>query len=140
MALEDVQLPNGLTIKKGNKVAVDVTHMWNDQYYDDAQRFDGYRFARMRETPSEDYMARLVTTSRNHLGFGHGTHACPGRFFASNEVKITMCHLILKYDWKLPEGPQPQYTPHGLSYLMDPTMKLLIRRREEELDISALEC
>lgn len=138
MALEDVTLPNGLTVKKGKKIVVDQTHMWNDRYYADSKTFDGYRFLRMRETPGEDHVAHLVSTSPNHLGFGHGVHACPGRFFASNEVKIALCHLLLKYDWKLPDSPLPQPVAHGMAFSMNPAAKLLIRRRTEELDFSAL--
>lgn len=138
MALEDVTLPNGLTVKKGKKIVVDQTHMWNDRYYADSKTFDGYRFLRMRETPGEDHIAHLVSTSPKHLGFGHGVHACPGRFFASNEVKIALCHLLLKYDWKLPDSPVPQPVAHGMAFSMNPAAKLLIRRRTEELDFSAL--
>src|SRR5579871_6099626 len=35
---------------------------------------------------------------RNYLIFGLGKHACPGRFFAINEIKIALHHLLLKYD------------------------------------------
>lgn len=141
MALEDVTLPMGLTVKKGEKVVVGSTHMWRDEYYKDAANFDGYRFLRMRETPGEEHMAHLVSTAQNHLGFGHGIHACPGRFFASNEIKIALCHLLLKYDWKLPEGiKRPQAIAHGMMYISDPTAKLLIRRRREEIDLEGLEC
>lgn len=138
MALEDVVLPNGMTVKRGSKVAIDLTHMWSDQYYNNAKTFDGYRFLRLRETPDQDHMAHLVSTGQNHLGFGHGVHACPGRFFASNEVKIALCHLILKYDWKLPEGSVYDPVAHGMAYSLNPAAKLIMRRRTEELDLSAI--
>ncbi|KAM0543466.1 hypothetical protein ACHAPJ_012264 [Fusarium lateritium] len=140
IALEDVTLPNGMAIKKGKKVAVGATHMWTDDCYKDAKTFDPYRFARMRDTPGEEHMAHLVSTSQNHLGFGHGVHACPGRFFASNEIKIALCHMILKYDWKLEGSEKPPPTPNGMFYNSNPNAKLLIRRRKEELDFATLEC
>lgn len=139
MALEDVTLPNGLSIQKGTKIMVDQTHMWHSDYYPDAEKFDGYRFMRMRDTPGQDHMAHLVSTSQNHLGFGHGIHACPGRFFASNEIKIALCHLILKYDWKMPEDAQAKPTAYGMSYSGNPSTKLLVRRRKEEMDFASLE-
>ncbi|KAG5757035.1 hypothetical protein H9Q72_014432 [Fusarium xylarioides] len=139
IALEDTTLPNGMTFKKGKKLAVGVTHMWSDEYYKGAKTFDPYRFLRMRETPGEEHMAHLVSTSQNHLGFGHGVHACPGRFFASNEIKIALCHLLLKYDWKLTESAQPPPVPNGMFYNSNPTAKLLIRRRKGELDFSTLD-
>lgn len=42
----------------------------------------------MREQAETETEALLVTTSPNHLAFGHGKHACPGRFFAATEIKI----------------------------------------------------
>lgn len=32
---------------------------------------------------------------------GHGRHACPGRFFASVEIKIILIGLLQNYDIKL---------------------------------------
>lgn len=131
---------SGIHIKKGERIGVSITHQLDDDsMWKDATTFDPYRFVRMRGTPDKANTAHLVSTSPSHLGFGHGVHACPGRFFASNEVKIAMCHLILKYDWKLPEGPRPVPVTHGMSYLTNPNTQLLFRRRKEELDLSTLE-
>jgi cytochrome P450 len=113
--------------------------MWNPDYWEDAEKFDPYRFLRMRQTPGQDHRAHLVSTSYEHLGFGHGMHACPGRFFAANEVKIALAHILLKYDWKLPEGVVPKPVWYGMSYLPDQQAKLLFRRRDAELDIDALD-
>lgn len=114
--------------------------MQDSQYYDEPDKFDGYRFLRMRETPGKDKMVHLVSTSEQHIGFGHGQHSCPGRFFAANEIKIALCHLLLKYDWKLPEGHDPKILAIGMSLMLDPTAKLLIKRRKEEIDLDALSC
>jgi cytochrome P450 len=93
----------------------------------------------MRETPGEGHVAHLVSAGPNHLGFGHGVHACTGRFFVSSEVKIALCRLLLKYDRKLPDSPIPRSVAHGMAFSMNPAAKLLICRRTEELDFSALE-
>jgi cytochrome P450 len=39
-----------------------------------------------------------VTLGEAFLGFGFGKHACPGRFFALNEVKMFVAHMVLNYD------------------------------------------
>lgn len=144
-ALADVELSDGFVIKKGQRVLGEGTHMWNSEYWKDADKFDGYRFLRLREAAEGDRdedskTAHLVSTSSRHLGFGHGIHACPGRFFAANEIKIALCHILLKYDWKLPHGFQPKATTFGMSIIPDPATKFLIRRRKEELDLDSLEC
>ncbi|KAM0499443.1 hypothetical protein ACHAP8_005599 [Fusarium lateritium] len=134
-ALEDVTLSSGTTVKKGNKVVVTANHMWSDENYNDAKTFNPYRFI----PKDNEQMSYLVNTSPNHLGFGHGLHSCPGRWFASNEVKIALCHLLLKYDWKLVDDKRPEPVAFGMAYVANPEAKLLIRRRKEELDLSTLE-
>lgn len=114
--------------------------MHDSQYYDELEKSDGYWFLHMRETLGKDKMAHLVSTSEPHLGFGHGLHSCPGWFFAANEIKIALCHLLLNYDWKLPEGHDPSILAFGMSLIPDPSGKLLIRRRKEEIDLDALSC
>ncbi|KAF5656120.1 ent-kaurene oxidase [Fusarium circinatum] len=137
VATADVTLPNGDVLKKGDKIIGNMSHMWDSDTYDNALEFDPYRFVKMRQT-GDDKKAHLVSTSAEHLGFGHGVHACPGRFFAANEIKILLCHLLLKYEWKLPEGCTPRPSHSGFKLLGDYSTNLLVRRRTEELDIDSL--
>lgn len=137
MALADVKLSNGFVIKKGDRLLVDTIHMRTGEYFEDPDKFDPYRFVRWREEGHEN-IAHLVSTSEKHMGFGHGEHACPGRFFAANELKLALCHVILKYEWKLPEGHNPEDTVVGSGVVAPHDMRLLIRRREPELDMSTL--
>ncbi|EKJ72481.1 hypothetical protein FPSE_07362 [Fusarium pseudograminearum CS3096] len=141
MATADITLPNGDIIKKGTKVVCDTTHMWNPEFHENGDKFDGYRYLRMREASEQDKNAHphLVSPSVDHLGFGYGNHACPGRFFAANELKIALCHMLLKYDWKLADGVVPKGSAFGMMQTADTQAKLFIRRRKEELDIDAVE-
>ncbi|KAJ0108738.1 cytochrome p450 [Diaporthe amygdali] len=137
-ALADVKLSNGFVIRKGQKIIVDTTNMWDSSSYEDPAKFDPYRFMRWRDEPEKENFAHLVSTSTLHMGFGHGEHACPGRFFAANEVKIALAHLLMKYDWKLPEGHDPQDVNVGSGIVVNPGLRLLVRRRREELDLDSL--
>lgn len=137
-ALSDVKLSNDFVIRKGQKIIVDTTNMWSSSFYEDPARFDPYRFMRWRDDPEKENIAHLVSTSTLHLGFGHGAHACPGRFFAANEVKIALAHLLMKYDWRLPEGHDPQDINVGSGVVVNPELRLLVRRRQEELDLDSL--
>ena len=40
----------------------------------------------------------VVTGGDTFLSFGHGKHSCPGRFFASQEMKLMLAHLLQHYD------------------------------------------
>jgi len=104
--------------------------MMSPQVHENPETFDPYRFLRWRSEAGKENLAHLVSTSSVHLAFGHGNHGCPGRFFAANEIKVIMCHLLLKYEWKLVEG-----TPHStfisaFSMNANPFTKVLFRRRE----------
>ena len=41
--------------------------------------------------------------------FGYGPHACPGRFFATNEIKMLLARLILEFDFKNEDGSMERY-------------------------------
>jgi cytochrome P450 monooxygenase-2 len=139
IATKDVTLDEGIRIRRGERVAVDSSSMKDPKMYENVDRYDIYRFKHMREDPATMNKAQLVTTSPDHLAFGHGQHACPGRFFASNEVKVALCHLLLKYDWKLAPGNTTDAFVTGVSSQVNPNTVIMFRRRKEELDIDSLE-
>lgn len=87
----------------------------------------------MRDVGDEQSSAQLVSTGPDHLGFGYGSHACPGRFLAANEVKVILCHMLLKYEWKFVEICRPDVKISGTVLQSDPHAKISIRRRQEEI-------
>jgi cytochrome P450 len=98
MATDNVITSNDLEIKKGQRVAVDLGNMVDSKAYPEPEKFDIYRYYDWRQDPATAVKCQLVATSVDNLTFGHGSHACPGRFFAANELKLALCHLLLKYD------------------------------------------
>ncbi|KAJ5144043.1 uncharacterized protein N7515_002830 [Penicillium bovifimosum] len=129
-ALRDVILPNGLTIPRGTNVAVDSSMMWDPAIYPDPSSYDAYRFLRLRK--SGNTAAALASTSPEHIAFGIGKSICPGRFFASNEVKIALAKILLTYDVRIPEGVTPKIVEMGFEMLCDPDAKLEVRMRKDE--------
>jgi cytochrome P450 len=81
---------------------------------------------------------QFVTTSLESLNFGHGNHACPGRFFASNEMKVTLIELLRSWDFRLKgdvngvggEDKRPQNLVGDLSINPDPRAEIEVRRRK----------
>ncbi|KAJ5369475.1 hypothetical protein N7509_014087 [Penicillium cosmopolitanum] len=125
--LRDVVLPNGMTIPRGTNIAVDSSMMWDPAIYPDPFVYDGYRFLRLRESGNTG--AALASSSPEHIAFGIGKPICPGRFFASNEVKIALAKILLTYDVRLPEGTKPKVVEMGFEMLSDLSAKLEIRKR-----------
>ena len=63
--------------------------------------------------------------------FGHGKYACPGRFFASLEVKIVLAHIIRWYDLKLVDGAagRPENIYFADANIPDAKQAIMFRRR-----------
>lgn len=109
--------------------------------YPEPDKFDAARFLKMRQQqPRRESNWQLVSTSSDHMLFGHGLHACPGRFFATNLIKIALCHLLLKYDWRFEPGesgpPPPTVSEVGSS--VNYAARLQFRRRREEVVLDNL--
>ncbi|KAF6833767.1 cytochrome p450 [Colletotrichum musicola] len=137
-ATKTVTLSNGVELPEGSRIAVDCSRMREFSVYREPGSFDGYRYLCMRERlgPGNDGAAHFVSTSPEHLGFGHGQHACPGRFFAANEIKIILCHLLMKYDWRIAPDVKPASQSFGFTIEVDPKAKIEIRRRTGDLGLS----
>ncbi|CAI7635633.1 unnamed protein product [Penicillium bialowiezense] len=142
LATKDVSLSDGMFIPKNTTILFPADAMWDPDFYENPEEFDPYRYMRMRESPNRQAQtaAQLVSPSPNHLGWGFGQHACPGRFFAANELKIALCQLLLKYDFKLDQERLPEIRRHGTSRTADPVAKLVIRRREDDAAVKDLPC
>ncbi|KAI1747227.1 ent-kaurene oxidase [Xylaria castorea] len=128
-------------------IPVEPIH-YDESIYPDARSFKPFRFARTdaardildafdnkSQTGEARSSSQLKTKSSAtvddaFLGFGFGKHACPGRFFALNEIKIFIAIMVLHYDLE-PLKRKPQMTPIiWLNMPLFTNLKLGIRRRE----------
>ncbi|KAF9233836.1 cytochrome P450 [Melanogaster broomeanus] len=132
-APKDFTFSDGTMIPKGTMVsfASRFTHLDNE-LYENAETFDPFRFSDMRdrEEDGEGAKYQMASTSPEYLAFGHGRHACPGRFFAASELKTMLAHIVVSYDIKLEDGAARPESLRFLSYLAANTgAKLMFRRR-----------
>ncbi|KXH40775.1 P450 monooxygenase [Colletotrichum simmondsii] len=132
---EAITLSDGTYLPKGTLITV-ATHNTRDPalWGPEPEKFDGNRFLRMREEPGQENRWQFVSTSPEFLAFGHGTHACPGRFFASNEMKIVLAHLIMNYDWRIVEG-KPPASMFVSRFVPDPRTVIGCRARTPEIEL-----
>ncbi|THU95307.1 cytochrome P450, partial [Dendrothele bispora CBS 962.96] len=130
-----ITLPDGTWVPKGAIVGVSMDGIhFDEQFYDRVNEFDPFRFSRPREElvslgekprANED----LVNTSAHWLPFSHGIHACPGRFFAANNIKIILAHLLLNYEVQPFESRPPNMSIGDISVVpVKATMR--IRKRD----------
>lgn len=137
-----ISLSDGLHIPQGITVVAPVHAIHTDEsIYQNATEWNAFRFSQ----PWEDHLARLTTGSaasrdriyqqsftafgEDYLSFGYGRHACPGRFFASQELKLMLAHVVMNYDIKI-EGPRPANLSMNASRVPkdDVTMQVRLRR------------
>ncbi|KAI1388965.1 cytochrome P450 [Hypoxylon trugodes] len=134
---KDIKLSDGTVLPKGARVQV-AGNYTDPAIYPEPEKFDAARFLKMRQQagPESTNSWQFVTTSPAHMTFGHGQHACPGRFFASNEVKIALCHLLLKYDWRFIPG-EGRPAPRSFEAVrgVDQKSRIQVRRRRPEIDL-----
>lgn len=108
------------------------------------EKFDGFRFAQSSSTssttnnnnnsPDDKTPSNLYAAARpTSMAFGYGRHACPGRFFASAEIKAIMVFLLKNFEFKFPEGKEER--PVSLIFetqnLPNPEGRVLFRRRRD---------
>lgn len=146
VAKEGLQHPGlGLSLPFGSTVSVDAHGIMHDEEaYGNAHKFDPFRFARQREveedsgSESEGYRTRnaleskklsCTATSESFLTFGHGRHACPGRFLVAHELKLLLAYASMHYEIEQLET-RPPNTWFGQHIL--PPMKGTIRVRRRK--------
>ena len=101
------------------------------------KEFCPWRYSDLRKLPGEEHKHQFVTADSNEIMFGSGKHACPGRFFASFEMKVILIEFLLRYDIGLRENGEGEgngYQKPGLieidmHYAPNPWAKVWVRER-----------
>ena len=126
---EPFTFSDGTHLPKGTFIAVPshANHL-DESNYPDATSFVPFRFIDKAKRESTGRKVDMTATSPNFLAFGHGRHACPGRFFAAMELKLMLALIVMKYDVKL-DGPHPKNLWVGTSCVPNPKGEVLFRKR-----------
>lgn len=135
LALSTITLSDGTIIPKGYKFAVESRHD-DPTLYPNPEKFQADRFLKLRDTDRSKW--HFVTGSPEHTAFGYGKHTCPGRFFASNEMKIILTHLLIRYDWKFTEQGRLPLVSSGTDVAADPGQKIMVKSRVAEIELGSL--
>ena len=114
-ALRPITLSDGNIIPAGTFTFSPANAInFDPNIYPDAQKFDGLRFYNLRQAaPENEKKYQLTSITKTQMQFGSGRHACPGRWFASHQIKVVLAALLKQYDIKLREG---EGRPKGLLF------------------------
>ncbi len=136
MAKEGITFSDGVFIPKNTFLSMGPVLVRDASVFPNPDKFDGHRFLNLRSAPGNENKHQFVTTTPEMTVFGHGSHACPGRFFASNELKLLLAHLVMYYDWKLQEG-QTRVDPtlNGMGASPNSRQKVLWKSRTPEVGL-----
>ncbi|KAL9138154.1 MAG: hypothetical protein Q9175_000625 [Cornicularia normoerica] len=131
--LRPLNLKDGTHIPKGTYLALPVADTpTNQSLISDPETFDPWRFYSLRSRSAEDGdRFQFTSTDVRYSHFGYGKHACPGRFFAGQQIKATLALIIRDFDIKLQDGvsKRPANWVYGLHAVPDPKVKVLFKRR-----------
>ena len=129
--LQDHQFTDGTVIPRNAHVSMAVNAIQNDpEVTPKSETFDGLRYYKLRQDKSESHLHQFSTTEEKILNFGHGANSCPGRFFASLEIKIILVRLIMDYEYKFADGRgRPENLKAHEFIFPNPEGELLMRRR-----------
>lgn len=97
--------------------------------YPDPDSYIPFRFADLKAS-SKTIAANLnfSTTSPQFVHFGHGRHACPGRFFATHVLKVMLAYIVMNYDFELLEK-RPENRWIGPTIVPDMRKTIRVKRR-----------
>jgi cytochrome P450 len=115
--LQTFTLSDGQVIPAGIAIEVPaVAVSFDPELFPQPEKFDPLRFYKLRQQAREGggsgesaALNQFVSVSQNGLTFGYGLHACPGRFFVANELKLILSNMLLKYDFKLADSATERY-------------------------------
>ncbi|KAJ9053664.1 hypothetical protein DSO57_1022067 [Entomophthora muscae] len=100
-------LRNGMEIPEGALLALDGTSLhFNEKDYPSPHEYKPFRFV------GTGLIATRVNGS--FIGFGAGRHACPGRFFAVQEVTSIISTLLRKCDFSIVDGKPGPFNTHEI--------------------------
>lgn len=109
-------------------------HGFDSAIHSNPNTFDAYRHLRKRQE-SDTHKFHFASVSEDLLNWGAGRHACPGRFFAQETLKLLIIHLLTHYEFKHAEGTEktPRFLPSNLFLIPNPALPILFKDRKVSL-------
>ncbi|KZO94421.1 cytochrome P450 [Calocera viscosa TUFC12733] len=122
--MRPMQLSDGTLLPAGANVAANAWGVHHDPaIYPDPETFEPFRFSTSIEQGESAAHHAFWTASSEYLLWGHGSHVCAGRYLITHVLKGVMAHILLNYDFKIPEGEKSPKKELFISVAAVPNMK-----------------
>ncbi|KAF3491693.1 Ent-kaurene oxidase [Arthroderma uncinatum] len=133
-----VVTPAGISLQNGSLISYLASPAQIDEEkFEEPLKYDPFRFSREQDATAYDgrgpHPQAFVSTSPQYLPFGHGRHACPGRFLVEIELKMILAHILENYDIKFPPeygGKRPPNLWMAELAIPPPGAKIKVKRRK----------
>lgn len=122
LAIRDTTVSSGHIIPKGSLIVCAMDQVHRDPRFLPVDEETGEVIS--GDTPLEVFDAyrtcgkkmKSTTTGLEHLTFGYGIHACPGRYLAANEIKYMVSELLVRYNIRTKSGQRAKdYVLFGMT-------------------------
>ncbi|SJK96822.1 uncharacterized protein ARMOST_00068 [Armillaria ostoyae] len=124
---KDFVFSDGTVVPAGVQIVVaSLSTHTDEENYEDPFEFKPWRFSEKRKQEGEGIRHHMASPSLDFVFFGHGRPA-PGRFFAVNELKALMSHVLLNFDVKIDKFPTPVW--FSGNQMPNQSSKVLFRKR-----------
>lgn len=144
-ATPDIHLPTGTNVGSS---AYSIHH--DTAFYNDPYSYSPFRFSEPREQAAreaakageegdmqkeletavgKDKTSSMNQTTETFLAWGHGRKACPGRYFATDVIRLMIAAMVKDYEIE-PLGPRPKNKWILETIIPQAGAKLRIRRRQ----------
>ena len=130
-----LDLGNGIQVPRGVRIVFPTQAIHRGpRYYEDPLHFDPFRFSRRFEGAADPIGRRasgqesITSITDSFLAFGHGKHACPGRWFAAQTMKQALATILLNFDVEVVRKPAKRQVLLNMMVLAT-DVRLRIRRK-----------
>lgn len=132
--------PGGMWLPQGSKVATDFLFTQRGSVVDGSE-YQPLRFYNVADAaadksqpgglldPQNPKQRLAVQIHEEFLSFSLGKHACPGRFFAVQTMKLMLGYMLVHYDFE-PLATRPELTEIGETSIVSNKMTIKLRRRQ----------
>lgn len=121
---------DGTYIPQGTYICAATAAHTNGESYSNPHDFEPFRFVDKTRKENAGCKVDMVSTHADFFAFGHGRHACPGRFFAASELKMMLAHIVMTYDVKFDgDGGRPKDAWFIMSCIPNLEAEVLFRKR-----------
>lgn len=125
-----VTLANGMHVPCGTRLGVSAAGIHvDDSIYEDATTYNPGRF-RVRDLDARGKPDPMWKGNENYLAFGLGRRSCPGRWYVTDQLKLTLAHIFSKYEIKFERAAEKT---NALRKILPgaPQDHVMIRRRSK---------